>query len=173
MNKLFGFGDSCTQGHKINSSFIKSYKDWYVYRGNNFPPVWIDIVADYFGYMVKNYGHGGSGNQQIFHDFVSHMNEIKEGDMVIINWSYLTRFRWPSTYEEYDKTHEIWNRVSIHDYTSDPLSKELKYEILNNRTRKLYQDEVYDYERIIEKIASKVGFDVFFWSIENDSSHST
>ena len=170
--KLFGFGDSCTEGHLIAVKYeYQPFLDWKEYRGGNLPPVWIDLVGEHFDMEVVNYGAGGHNNTQIFHDFIEHMDEISKGDIVIVNWTHLERFRWatPAPTKPPVEPHDYWKKMSSRkDDMNDPISAELKDEIIRVRTTSnLYVEEVYDYQKVIEKIAELVGFEVFFWSIEN------
>ncbi len=40
--------------------------------------------------------------------------------------------------------------------------------IFINRTLKPYENEIYDYENIIDRLSKEVGFDVFYWTIINE-----
>lgn len=68
MDKLSTFGCSFTQ---------------------NVWPTWADYAGCYYS-QFDNYGHGGSGNRQIFNKIIENLENIKKGT-VIIEWSSFLR----------------------------------------------------------------------------------
>jgi hypothetical protein len=169
MRTLFGFGDSYTQGHLLCETFMP-FIQWKEYIGKDLPPVWIDLLGEKLNTNVVNCAHAGSSNQEIFHEFIKNMDQIKKGDIVILNWTYIERFRWaalpPSTPPH--PAPPFWKKIS----TSTPKDKDItdhtRLEIIENRTTyNLYVDEIYDYQKVIDMISKLVGFDVYYWSADS------
>jgi len=52
------------------------------------------------------------------------------------------------------------------------LSKQTIEETLTNRFNELYNDEIYDYEKIISELAHLNQYDVYFWSADSDLIYS-
>ena len=177
MSKLFGFGDSFTEGHILDVNF-QIYKDWKILRGGNLPPVWIDLLGEKLEMEVFNYACGGLGNDEIFHRFCEHVNEIQKGDIVMINWTYMERFRWASVEYNNDgtprigsgpnNTHPYWKRLSSHPEDGKHISESTRKEIVANRVDLMNRELIYNYEKIIDRLAKSMGFEVFYWSIENE-----
>ncbi len=71
-NKLWHYGDSfaeCGSFEKIFSYYI----------------------AEHYNMDLRHCGMGGSGNFKIFSDILSNDTHYKEGDFVLINWSFFSR----------------------------------------------------------------------------------
>ena len=168
MRTLIGFGDSYTQGHFLNNTF-QPFVQWKEYIKKDLPPVWIDILGNRLEMIVKNYASAGSSNQEIFHTFIKHLDEIIIGDIVIINWTYIERFRWasipPSTPP--NSAPPFWKKISTSSIDEKDIREETKLDIIENRINyNLYIDEVYDYEKIIDTLSKSIGFEVYYWSAD-------
>lgn len=44
-NRLWTFGDSFTEGHKLDLTF-PSFKEWKKYRGSEFPQCWEELLSE-------------------------------------------------------------------------------------------------------------------------------
>ena len=167
MATLFGFGDSFTGGHFQDKHF-RPYQQWREYRGGDLPPIWIDLLGTKLGMEVKNYGHGGNSNQETFETICINCNQFKKGDIVIINWTEVTRFRWvcKGNFRASEGIYDVeyWRRIQVASDDGDCIDKSVKINIVNNRTNKLYIEEIYNYEKIIDELANSIGFTVFYWS---------
>lgn len=174
MNTIHGFGDSYTEGHPDNLYF-EPFEIWRQYRGGTLPKCWLEILGEKLSMNIINHGVGGNSNDQIFDDFSIHSHEINKGDIVIINWTYKHRFRWPVEHDH--KTDEngeplwTWRRLSAYNYNPDDfkfITKETKDEIVINKTRPNYIEEIYNRENLIESYAKAKRFEVYFWSTDTD-----
>jgi hypothetical protein len=175
MSTLFGFGDSYTQGHKLDTTYPR-YKEWKEYLGKELPDTWIDILSQKLNLEIRNYAIAGMGNQEIFQSICNHSDEFKKGDLVIINWTFMQRFRWVGI-ERNDlgvpmlrdgKVVEYWVRLSSNPQKGFHIDENTRNDIAVNRTNKLYREEIYDYEKIIDTLAKAIGFDVYYWSADSD-----
>lgn len=167
MGRLFLFGDSFTQGHDTENQFIW-YKKWYSYLGNKFPPNWFEILSYKLDYELHNLGKAGDSNYEIFESFCKNSHNIEKGDIVIIQWTYNTRFRWA--------TDSGWFKCSSvildNDSNFNNITKKATEEILVNRTHKLYCNEVLNYENLIEQYSLSKGFNLYFWCVDEDNIYS-
>jgi hypothetical protein len=160
-NTLFTFGCSYTQDYNDINSPIKNYLDYFKHRVGNFPLSWSTILAEKLDLNVSNYGIGAAGNDVIFNKICKHITEIKKGDVVIIGWSFIHRYKWGV--DGSDK----WQNLG-----SGPLNdnkfilKSTHEEIVLNRLNPLYLQEIYDRINFIDHISNMVGFSVYYWSSE-------
>lgn len=163
MDNLFGFGCSYTEGWDldINSNYIK-YKEW---RGGNLPKIWLELLSEKLNLNLINYAKAASGNDLIFHTFIEHINEIKKGDTVIVGWSFMGRYRWVGNDNWYN---EIWSCNGPGDMSEKNIKKEVHEEICINRTHPLYVKDVENYMELMSKLSKLVGFNLYFWSCEDN-----
>jgi hypothetical protein len=179
MNILHAFGDSYTEGQPMDCTF-PPFVQWKELRGGTLPKCWVELLGEKLEMKTFNYAQGGNSNYHTFEEICKHSQNFNEGDIVIVNWTYKTRFRWPSFevhsdgspkyFDKYGKPSYYWRRMATNEYVEDYdfISKETKLEILNNRTLKIYSDELYQYENLLEQYAKCKGFDIYFWSTDND-----
>jgi hypothetical protein len=160
MNTLFTFGCSYTEDFNDVHENYRLYKE---FNGGTFPKTWSTLLSEKLDTNLKNYGLSASSNQLIFSTFCKRINEINKGDIVIIQWSFIERYRLS------DESGVEWLRLGPGPISDDnPISKECHESILINRTKKPYIDEIYDYEKIIDRLAKEVGFDVYYWTMINE-----
>ncbi len=162
MNNLFTFGCSFTEGFNLNHDLYREYKN---YRGGLLPKSWPEILSGKLNLNLINYGKGGVGNQEIFSCFCKKVYEIEKGDMVIINWTFMERFRLSNALGD-DWIHVGPSKRKDENY--EVVSNDCLDMIFVNRTLKPYINEIYDYEKIIDRLSKEVGFDVYYWTIINE-----
>jgi hypothetical protein len=157
MSNLFVFGCSYTQGFN-RSKDNKKYQLFKEYRGGNLPKDWSTLLSEKLGFELKNYGEDASGNNQIFQEICSHCDEFNEGDIVIIGWTFIDRYRWV----EYENN--TWAKHGSGDINEQHIGKSTHEEILYNRTHPLYIEEIYNYEKIVDELSFNKKFKVYYWS---------
>lgn len=155
MNKLFTFGCSYTEGY--DEKLSNNYKLYKNYRGD-FPKSWPEILTDKLGLDLCNYGKGSSGNHEIFITFCQKCTEFKKGDIVIVEWTFMERYRIATGDGNYD-----WSRVGPGKVTPNTFSQTTHDEIIMNRTLKPYIMELYDYQNIMDLLAKTIGFKIYYW----------
>lgn len=160
MNTLHTFGCSYTEDFETNK--ISNYTDYKNFRGGNFPDSWPTVLSKKLECNVNNCGEGASGNDQIFHRFCQEVNQIKKGDIVIIGWSYMNRYRWVNM------STNKWMSLGAGLVNSPEINEDTHNEICINRTNKLYVDGIFDYQNIIDRLSQSIGFDVYYWSCDVD-----
>lgn len=178
MPTLFGFGDSYTEGHNLDKTY-PVYKRWREYRPDKtLPETWFDLLCKKISYFPKNYAVAGMSNDEIIDTINSKSREFKKGDIVIINWTYTHRFRW-ATYERDingnllldgvpKKPRFFWKRlgVSLNDHDLHYIDPKIQLSIAENKTHKLYLDQIYNYENILDYLSESVGFKLYYWSVD-------
>ena len=178
MATLHLFGDSYTQGHKMDIHY-PPYQLWKNLLDGNLPPTWGELLSEKMDMALSNRAVAGMSNHEIFMTFCKHCSELRKGDILILNWTYMPRFRWASLEKDNDgeimldsrsKPIQIWKRLGggINPHDLLHIEKKTLRDIVLNRTEDLYQQEIYDYENLIEHFAKSVGFKFFFWSAENN-----
>jgi len=55
------------------------------------PKGFSSYIADYFNLELKHLCVAGNSNDLILYDLIEHLNYIKEGDVIIFNWSFFPR----------------------------------------------------------------------------------
>jgi hypothetical protein len=160
MSTLFTFGCSYTEDYNDNHQNYKLYKE---FRGGTFPKTWPTLLSEKFGFTLKNYGLSAAGNQEIFTNFCKRCYEFKKGDIVIFQWSFIERYRLSNI------SGNNWLHLGSGTINDDsPILKECHEKIIINRTLKPYYNEIYDFEKIIDRLSEEVGFEVYYWTIINE-----
>lgn len=160
MNKLFVFGDSFSEKWDDSSP----YSGWKGYT----PKVYSEIISERLGIEQFNYAQSGWSNYDIFQSVCKNIDKISDGDIVIIGWSGLSRFRlanpkfgnWlqfqPNSWKLNKEANLLWEGIS--ESTID--------EILYNRSNfELYKEEIRDYVKLLSKTFEKNIFVNFTWSV--------
>lgn len=161
MSNLFVFGCSYTQGfnNSKNNEFYGLFKK---YRGGNLPKDWSTLLSEKLGFELKNYGEDASGNNQIFQEICSHCYEFNVGDIVIVGWTFIDRYRWV------DYENNTWKKHGSGHINGNYITKSTHEEIVYNRTHPFYIEEIYDFEKIIDRLSKEVGFEIYYWTIINE-----
>lgn len=181
MNTLHLFGDSFTQGHNMDFHY-PNYKNWGEHRGGNLPETWGEILSNKLNMLMNNKAVAGMGNHEIFLTICQYSDMFKKGDIVIINWAFMERFRWASVHKNNDGIIELiesdvkgvgrpqpyWKRLSSKIEDGHHINENTRNDIALNRTDKLYIDEIYNYEKIIEVLCKNIECDVYFWSSDGN-----
>jgi hypothetical protein len=164
MNNLYTFGCSFTEDFETSSALL--YKDYKDFKGGKFPDSWPKILSNKLNLELKNYGEGASGNEQIFQEICKRCDDFKKGDIVIVEWSFVERYRIAVDDNN-------WLKIGAGDVPNNsPITNELHSQIILNRTLNPYKELVYDYENIIDVLSKSVGFDVYYWSTDYHIIHN-
>lgn len=162
-NKLWVFG--CSMSNKNQPKDRLDYVNWkgYVIK------TWSELLSEKLNFELRNYGISGASNITIMHEFSKYSNEMHENDIVIINWTEITRFRVASK----DK----WLNVLVQHINHPDLKDELKVlndndisqqtimDITNNRNNDLYLDELDSWYNLIKVFCNKSKIKLFFWGL--------
>lgn len=176
MNTLHLFGDSYTQGHHHEDGY-PPYIEWKKIRGGILPKTWAELLSEKLSMDLLNNAIAGSSNHEIFHTICQECDKFKKDDIVIVNWTYMHRFRW-ALEAIYDKNFYVknrWKRSGMGKRIpgdDDEPSDEIKEKISVNRLNPLYVEEIYEYEKILNRLSESIGFDVYYWSADNTIIHN-
>jgi len=155
MNTLFTFGCSYTADFETGN--LIPYLKYKEYRGGTYPKSWPTLLSEKIGMNIKNYGIGGTGNQSIFEQFCIHCDDINENDVVIIEWSFIHRYRLADDI--------IWRNFSLGSLTN---FNEFHNMIFVNRTNELYIDEIFNFIKLINEFSKSKKFKIFYWFADDD-----
>jgi hypothetical protein len=159
MNKLWTFGCSYTEGYVETSQTFQEYKK---YCGGEFPKTWTEILAEKLNLLLVNKGEGASGNQQIFQEFCKNSNKFSQNDIIIIGWTFLERYRIALD----DQT---WLKLGPGKVNQNiAISEDCHESLVINRTLKPYVDEIYNYEKLIDRFCESLSINVYYWTIINE-----
>lgn len=168
---LHCFGDSYTEGYKNDMKF----PPYGVYRKSlgvdnpqDMPPLWSELLGEKLGVKSFNHGKGGSSNHETMLRFCEQSKNIKQDDIVIINWTYIQRCLWDLSDPFLDNENTSYTLTSITPHQGehyDPHNLYMKaYEIITiNRLSFTWTYEVLRYQQLIDTLANSVGFDVYYW----------
>lgn len=137
---LWIFGDSTSDEFTpkdLNDKFDFRTK-YYNYKGFT-PKVYGQIISDTLNLNYKNNSDQGICNDSIFQSICDVSDQIKKEDILIINWTSITRFRmaskvnnWVRFISNYNTNLKLLNNVSNNTIN----------EILINRDNELYVNDI-------------------------------
>jgi hypothetical protein len=137
---LWIFGDSFSDEFTPPDYDNKSdFRTLYVNYKGYVPKVFGQLISEELDLEYRNHAEQGECNDGIFQNICDFSNEIKDGDIIIINWSYPNRFRIASK-------NGYWLRI-VPNYEPDSklrgdVRMETINEILINRDSDLFINEV-------------------------------
>lgn len=137
MKTLWIFGDSFSTPYQVGpGNWVLPYIEWKGYIPKHFG----DIIANQLRVDIKHFGIGGTGNDTIFEMVLKQAPNIRKGDIVIIGWSKIHRFRLA------DSTKGFTTILPNFKFEKNIpfISKNTIEEILVNRSLSGYEYELYD-----------------------------
>jgi lysophospholipase L1-like esterase len=164
MRNLWAFGDSNTESYNPIHEWAKSYIEWKGFK----PKVYVDLMAEHYGCSVNNFGLCGTNNYYIFQKICDNINQIKENDIVIVQWTETNRFRMVNDYNEwvdfyFTNKHNVEKLKKIEDVSIQTIQ-----ETLVNRLNDKYKEEIDSWESIIKKALGETKH--IFWSPFTESA---
>lgn len=162
MANLWTFGDSFTDYFKPPENNEIDWRQKYTRWKGYVPKVYGEIIAEKLNLNLINKGRGGVDNNQIFEDFCSVLELIKEEDLVIFGWTNQERFRLSTKNDEWghfcanfrdkDKTKEegdshFFSMKSLDKFES--IAKNTILQIMVNRMSSLYTLELCNWIKLI------------------------
>lgn len=121
---------------------------------------WPSILAEKFGYELKNISSDKTSNYQIFDDFCYCCDLIKSNDIVIIGWGLVENFRA-------SVGSELVN-ISRDDKPFEGISKSFIDNTIEDRQSEKWCEQIYYYENLIDELSKSKGFRTFYWSSNED-----
>jgi hypothetical protein len=158
-NTLYTFGCSFTAYYNNHKNYIKYKK----YKGNKFPPHWTELLSNKLNLKLNNFGYPGMGNDQIFQLIAANSNFYIPGDVIIVGWSFINRFKWAND------NLNVWERIGPgFEDNGMFISESTLNEILINRSSPLYINDIRNYEKLLDLFASKYQIKIYYWSFDKD-----
>lgn len=162
-NNLWTFGCSFTEIFidrlkKLPSNLFDYYKKNY---SESELVSWQEIVSSKLDMNLKNYGWGGGSNYQIFQSICDNSNKFTKNDVIIIEWTDITRSRITTKESQENNS---W--VSILSGAEINKNDYYKIDIIKNRIYDNYKDEVLSFMTMINRLCDEIGCKVYYWTID-------
>ncbi len=168
INKLYIFGDSNSLpffGNEVESEKYKKFK------GGKLPKGWMEILSDKLNLDLINYAEMGLSNSTIFQTICDKIRYVQPNDMVIVGWTFKMRYQVVSEYETKENEEEFFGFSDvIPSYIPENslLSVSAMEELLIHKNHKLWVNEIYFYEKLLVHLSNVCGFDLYFWSFDEE-----
>ena len=165
-NSLHIFGCSFSSPYHEETDEYRRYK---VFCGGSFPNTWFELLSNKMNLNLINHGIPGAGNDMIFNRVIEQIRTIQKNDVVIIGWSFLSRFMWANhdtrkwVNTNFGRNHSVLN--GNEDITEET-SNEIVFNRTSNNTFQLYSEIINQRMELINYISDLVGFKVFYWSCD-------
>jgi len=165
-NTLHSFGCSFSEhflerlensylNHDVLNSYLKLYK-------RDDLKSWHEYISNDLNLELNIQGHSGGSNYQIFESLCNSVDKFKENDIIIVEWSYVNRFRLSG--EDSENWTPILSNHSEHSF----IDKESLNKILYLReTKNQYKNEIISYMNIINSLCDSKNIKVFYWTIDH------
>ena len=161
-NSLHIFGCSFSSPYHEETDEYRRYK---AFCGGSFPNTWFELLSNKMNLNLINHGIPGAGNDMIFNRVIEQIRTISKDDVVIIGWSFLSRFMWANhetrkwVNTNFGRNHSVLN--GNEDITEET-SNEIVFNRTSNNTFQLYSEIINQRMELINYISDLVGF--FFYS---------
>jgi hypothetical protein len=163
--KLYIFGCSYSEDFENVPKFItdnlKSAQIRYVeeFLMGITPPTWSKVLSEFLNCDRINSAVGGSSNPHIFENVCRYSSEFKKGDIVIVQWTKNSRFRWPSRGGWIPMLPSNFNK-------NDKISLTTFEETIVARSHRLFREEIYMYQNLINSLSDAVKFNVYYFAMD-------
>ena len=152
---IWVFGDSFSESFNMRHTWVSEYVKYKGYV----PKVYAEILSKELNLPYKNLSQGGTDNYTIFENICKNIEQIQPSDFLIIGWSDVVRFRLVN---KRNKWKSILPHYDMDLLLTENIEKNSINEILVNRTNELYQKEIDNWIKLINKSLENV--DIVHWS---------
>jgi hypothetical protein len=176
MNNIFTFGCSFTEDFipfMEKEKIEVNTRTKYIFEFcDGIPPKsWNEILSEKIGFKLNNYGginatinkeeplNGGNCNYTIFNNFCEMCNKFQKDDIVIVEWTFMQRFKW--VYTDINKIVSI-----LPNWYPENVKKETMDDIVINRSHTLWIDELFIQMKLMDELAKIKKFKLYYWSID-------
>jgi len=163
-NSLWSFGCSFTaEYHPIDNyppTTYDFYKEW---RGGSLPPIWPTLLSKKLNLKNKNKGSGATSNYEIFYSFCEVVSELKQKDIVLMQWTSPYRFLLANPHEHFLMTILPNQTNNYPQFNSDFLET-----LIVNRTNEVWIQELIYYTKIVNEICKEKEIKLFYWTYHED-----
>ena len=165
MSNLWVFGCSFSANFEywVNQDGPNHFMRLKELRGGEMFPLWSELLAKELNLNLIIKANGGASNSQIFEKICDSCADFTRGDVVIIEWTFLERFRLGADFDGL-KNIRAQDREGLEYWGEDVVDG-----IFYNRTKypKAWANEVYEWMKIIDYLSTLVGFSVYYWSADD------
>ncbi len=146
MSKIWIFGDSYSTPFSRGDYWQEGYLKWKGYT----PEVFGDILKREYGMPIEWLSDGGICNDSIFQRIYTNANRIQKGDILIIGWTSIQRFRLSLEVDMWwNITGNSGNKWLSNEVYPD-ISQRTIDEILINREGRMWVKEFEDRVRFVD-----------------------
>lgn len=145
---LWVFGDSYSEGFETLSMKYKSFEEYVNYKGY-VPKNYVDFLQNHFSYNVKNRGKAGVSNATILKEIIESSDKIDKEDIIIINWTSISRFRVSSVDGDFWDIVTTENVEPVEGLLSQTTLEEMK---VNRIHKNVFYKEILEYVKIIKRL---------------------
>jgi hypothetical protein len=174
MSNLYTFGCSFTEDFtpftkKEDIELNNRTKYVYEFCNGAIPKSWVDIVAEKMNLKLNNYGaqnavfnkkenlSQGNCNFTIFNNFCELSQKFQENDIVIVEWTFMERFRWANPNQ----------MVSIlPNWYPQHVNKNTMDDIVINRSSNFWINELFSQMKLMDELSKIKNFKLYYWTID-------
>jgi hypothetical protein len=167
MSNLFIYGCSNSVSYDDESSYwAKDYIKWKGYT----PKVYGDLISDELKLNQVNYSKSGTNNYSIFQKICETFKDVNKDDVVIIQWTQISRFRLVNKFNEWEDFYADISHYTEKVKKCNDICKHTISEILVNRNNDKHLEEVRSWEELLKSVFKNNK--LLFWSpFDNVSGH--
>jgi hypothetical protein len=157
VKRLWTFGDSFTSDPLMSNY---NYSKYVEISGNQIV-TWPHILGGMLDCVTVNKATQGSSNYQTFQDFCRNSHSFNTGDIVIVGWGLVQKFKWAD-----DKNLDGFRSVHPNDVRMN-YTEGTFFDIAENRKSKIWREEIYDWENLMLSFAKAKGVELYTWANED------
>ena len=157
VKRLWVFGDSFSSDPLMSNH---NYNKYVEITGKNII-TWPHLLGKHLGYDVVNLATQGSSNYQTFQDFCKNSHSFNSGDMIIIGWGLVRKFKWADANNS-DGFRSVHPNDVRMNYTEGTF-----FDISENRKSRIWRQEIYDWENFLTSFSKASGIEVYTWANED------
>lgn len=152
---------------------VNNYHHYRDYMGGELPPVWPNLLSIKLGMDLQNLGMGGASNYYIFSSVCESSIHYKKGDVVIIGWTFLGRFRQLQLNAPpiNQFKNDVWGFSEVipgnFENYNGLLPLECVKSIAVHRDNDRWRHEVHQWMKLLQRLSNEVGFELYFWSSDD------
>lgn len=173
MNKLYTFGCSFTENFDPFIKYPETTRYNYIidYCNGVIPKSWPQILSEELNMDLRNHGGidgitgktgmEGNCNFSVFNNVCMASNNFQKGDVVIIEWTYMERFKWADF--ETNRITTITPNQIPNEYEKNVIES-----IFVNRTHELWIEELFKYQILLNKLAQSLNIKIYYWTVDKN-----
>lgn len=171
MRKIWFFGDSYTDTNIDRVTFRKRYDDFMGYKTRHYT----DLLGEKLSLDISIHGIGGVDNDTIFETLIDNLEHINSEDIIIINWTSITRLRLSTSDNEYPSYvlpgDDLKNlMVCSKNYGYVDIDSECLQKMVVNKDSDIFLNQVLKWTKLLKRTFKNNK--ILFWSPFQDFKHT-